>query len=78
VYNLSSIFIGSNLSLYEKLKNLFDKNLEKKTKMILMIVYAVMMFSAIQSQINTIMFILLFAVLPIGIYFYVKSIFPKN
>lgn len=66
------------MNLYENLKNLLDKNFEKKTKIILMIIYAIIMFIAIQSQMNLIIFILLFAVVPIAIYFYVKSIFPKK
>ena len=66
------------MNLYEKIKSLLDKNFQKKTKIILMIAYAIIMFLAIQSEINTIFFILLFAVVPIGIYFYVKSIFPKS
>jgi hypothetical protein len=58
-----------------KLSNI---KLEKKHKMILMLVYALIMFVSIQSQINLVTFILLFAVIPIGIYFYVKKIFPKK
>lgn len=66
------------MDLYKKLKELSNKNFEKRTKVILMIVYAIIMFLAIQSQMNIIIFTLLFAVVPIAIYFYVKSIFPKN
>ena len=53
-------------------------NLDKRTRIIIMIVYAVIMFTAIQTKISMITFIILFAVLPIVIYFYVKTIFPKN
>ena len=52
--------------------------LEKKTRIIIMIVYAVIMFTAIQTKISMITFIILFAVLPVVIYFYVKTIFPKS
>ena len=52
--------------------------LEKKTRIIIMIVYAVIMFTAIQTKISMITFIILFAVLPTVIYFYVKTIFPKK
>jgi len=51
--------------------------LGKRTRIVLMIVYAVIMFTAIQTKISMITFIILFAVLPIIIYFYVKTIFPK-
>lgn len=53
-------------------------NLDKRTRIIIMIVYAVIMLTAIQTKISMITFIILFAVLPIVIYFYVKTIFPKN
>jgi hypothetical protein len=52
--------------------------LEKRTRIIILIVYAVIMFTAIQTKISMITFIILFAVLPVVIYFYVKTIFPKN
>ena len=53
-------------------------NLDKRSRIIVLLVYASIMFISIQSQIGLINFILLFAVLPIGIYFYVKKIFPKK
>ncbi len=53
-------------------------NLDKRSRIIVLLVYAAIMFISIQSQIGLINFILLFAVLPIGIYFYVKKIFPKK
>ena len=71
-------YLGKTLDLYEKLKNLSDKNFEKKTKIILMIVYAIIMFTAIQSKMNIVVFIILFAVVPIAIYFYIRKIFPKE
>lgn len=52
--------------------------LQKNHKILLMVVYAVIMFIAIQAQMNLISFILLFAVLPVGIYFFVRKIFPKE
>lgn len=52
--------------------------LEKKTRIIILIIYAVIMFSAIQIKISLVTFIILFAVLPVIIFFYVKTIFPKN
>lgn len=53
-------------------------NLEKKTRIILMIVYAVIMLTAIQTKISIVTFIIFFAVLPIVIYFCVKRVLPKN
>lgn len=66
------------MDLNEYLSKLSSINLEKKTRIVLLIVYALIMFVAIQSQMNIITFILLFAVVPIGVYIYVKKIFPKE
>lgn len=52
----------------------FDKN----SRITLLVVYAVVMFFTIAKGINTVMFILLFVVAPIGIYLFVKQIFPKD
>lgn len=52
--------------------------LEKKTRIIILVIYAVIMFTAIQIKISLVTFIILFAVLPVIIFFYVKTIFPKN
>jgi len=65
------------LNLNEYIKKISVINFNRKTKIILLVVYALIMFTTIQSEINTIIFILLFAVAPISIYFFVKSIFPK-
>jgi uncharacterized membrane protein len=43
-----------------------------------MVVYAVIMLLAIANSIDTVTFVLLFAVAPAAIYFFVKKIFPKN
>ncbi|XOB61256.1 hypothetical protein ACMC56_11640 [Campylobacterota bacterium DY0563] len=52
--------------------------LEKKHRIILMIIYAVIMFISIQSQMDLISFVLLFAVAPIAIFIYVKKLFLKK
>lgn len=65
------------MNLNEYIKKISVINFNRKTKIILLVVYALIMFTTIQSEINTIIFILLFAVAPISIYFFVKSIFPK-
>lgn len=59
--------------IFEKLKNL-----DRKSRIIIMIIYAVLMFISIQLKIGLLIFILLFAVLPISIYLYVKKIFPRD
>ena len=53
-------------------------NLDKRARIVIMIIYALIMFISIQIKIGIITFIILFAILPIVIYLYVKSIFPKN
>ncbi len=65
------------MNINEAIKELSSKNINKKVRIILLIAYALIMFLTIQIKINTIVFILLFAVAPISIYFYVKAIFPK-
>ncbi|MEA3289668.1 MAG: hypothetical protein U9Q04_05735 [Campylobacterota bacterium] len=57
---------------WSKLK--FDRN----SRLVLLVVYGVIMFSTIANEINTIVFILLFLVMPVAIYFFVKQIFPKE
>lgn len=66
------------MDINEYIKKLSSINFEKRTKTILLIIYAAIMFIAIQNEINTITFIILFAIVPIAIYYYVKSIFPKS
>ncbi|MCD4757847.1 MAG: hypothetical protein K8R39_06210 [Arcobacteraceae bacterium] len=47
-------------------------------KIILLLLYAIIMLISITFQIDTIYFLLLFAVAPIVIYLFVKKIFPKE
>lgn len=77
-YNLKLSNIGDFLDINEYIKKISSINFDKRTRIILLIIYALIMFTTIQSEINTIVFILLFAVVPIAIYFFVKSIFPTN
>ena len=64
-----------------KLSNFFENfsnmQINKTTKIILLVLYASVMFSTIMSEINTLTFILLFVIVPVAIYFLVKTIFPK-
>ena len=52
----------------------FDKN----SRIVFLTLYAIIMFSTIESEINIIFFVLLFIVAPISIYYIVKYIFPKE
>jgi 4-hydroxybenzoate polyprenyltransferase len=54
------------------------KNINTKQRVILLALYAVVMFSTIAWQINMLNFIALFVVAPVVIYFFVKKIFPKE
>ena len=51
-------------------------DISKNSKIILMIVFAIIMFSSIQSQIDIYIFIGLFIIAPVVIYLFVKKIFP--
>lgn len=66
------------MTIYEKIKNLIEKATSKNAKLILMLIYGIIMLVSIQFKINLITFILIFAVVPIAIYFYVIKIFPKD
>ena len=57
---------------WSKLK--FDRN----SRLILLVVYGVIMFSTISFEINTAVFILLFVAVPAAIFFFVKKVFPKK
>lgn len=50
----------------------------QNNRIILLVVYAFVMFFSIINEIDTIVFIFLFVVAPIAIYFFVKKIFPKK
>jgi len=51
---------------------------DRKNRIILLAIYAFVMFFSIINEIDTIVFIFLFVVAPIAIYFFVKKIFPKK
>ena len=52
----------------------FDKN----SRIVLLILYAIIMFSTIISEMNMIFFILIFIIAPVSIYYIVKYIFPQE
>lgn len=66
------------MDINEYIKKISSINFDRRTRIIILAVYALIMFTTIQGEINTIIFILLFAVAPIAIYFFVKSIFPRK
>ena len=47
-------------------------------RIVLLLLYAIIMFLTISFEIDTPYFLLLFIVAPIVIYLFVKKIFPKN
>jgi len=51
---------------------------DRKSRIILLAIYAFFMFFSIINEIDTIVFIFLFVVVPVGIYFLVQTIFPKK
>ncbi len=52
----------------------FSKNI----RLVAMVLFAIVMFSAIQFELNLYLFIGLFVVAPVLIYFFVKKIFPQQ
>lgn len=53
-------------------------NISKNNKSIILLIYAIIMFLTISSEVNLTLFFILFLVLPIAIYLFVKNIFPDN
>lgn len=51
---------------------------ETKTRLVLAIVYALIIFITIQNQLNTTILVILFIIMPIVIYFFVKMTFPRK
>ena len=47
-------------------------------RIILLLLYAIVMTLSISFEIDTLSFLLLFVVVPIGIYLFVKKIFPQK
>jgi hypothetical protein len=66
------------LNLHQYLDDLSNMQINKNTRIILLVLYALIMFSTIMSEINTLIFIVLFVIVPISVYAFVKIIFPKT
>ena len=60
--------------IYDILNMKFNKN----ARIVLLAVYAAIMFSTIANEINIIVFVLLFAIIPVFTLFIVKQMFPKG
>lgn len=56
------------------LEQLSKIKLDKNRRVIILLVYAIIMFATIISEVNTIIFIILFVIAPISIYYFVKNI----
>ena len=52
--------------------------MSKALKLFLMIIYALVMFASIQADVGILSFIILFAILPLAVYIYVKRVFPNK
>jgi len=52
----------------------FDKN----SRIIFLLIYALLMLSAISNHLNLTLFIILFLILPVSIYSFVNYIFPEQ
>jgi hypothetical protein len=47
-------------------------------RIVLLVLYAIIMFFSISPEIDTIYFLLFFIVTPMAVYLFVKKIFPKS
>lgn len=61
-------------SINDLLQLKFDKN----SRIILLLIYALVMLLTISNQINLTLFIILFLILPMSIYSFVKYILPDQ
>ena len=66
------------LDLKKYLNNWSNMRFDKNSRIILLVIYGAVMLTAIASSIDTLTFVILFAVVPVFIYIFVKKIFPKN
>ena len=66
------------MNLKKTIDDLFQLKFDKTSKTIILFLYAVIMILSISNQIDMILFLVLFAILPISIYAYVKYIFPPQ
>ncbi|MEA3554119.1 MAG: hypothetical protein U9R39_06955 [Campylobacterota bacterium] len=66
------------MDLNKYIKNWSKMNFDKNSRILFLVVYAVIMFSTIISGINIFVFIFLFVITPISIYFFIKKKYFKD
>lgn len=69
---------GELMNFKKNINDLLQLKFDKNSRIILLLIYALIMLSAISNQINLTLFIILFLVLPVSIYSFVKYIFPDK
>lgn len=66
------------MNFKKTIDDLLQLKFDKNSRIILLLLYALIMLSAISNQINLTLFIILFLILPVSIYSFVKYIFPDQ
>jgi len=69
---------GELMNFKKTIDDLLQLKFDKNSRIILLLLYALVMLSAISNQINLTLFIILFLILPVSIYSFVKYIFPDQ
>jgi len=69
---------GELMNFKKTIDDLVQLKFDKNSRIILLLLYALIMLSAISNQINLTLFIILFLILPVSIYSFVKYIFPDQ
>jgi len=69
---------GELMNFKKTIDDLLQLKFDKNSRIILLLLYALVMLSAISNQINLTLFIILFLILPVSIYSFVKYIFPDK
>ena len=69
---------GELMNFKKNIKDILELNFDKNSRIIVLLIYALVMLSAILNQINLTLFIILFLILPVSIYSFVKYVFPEK
>ena len=69
---------GELMDFRKIINDLLQLKFDKNSRIIALLLYALIMLSTISNQINMTMFIIVFLILPVSIYSFVKYIFPDQ
>jgi hypothetical protein len=71
-------YYGDLMNLKKYTNDWLQLKFDRNSRIVLLLLYAIIMLTTISNQINVISFVILFLVLPVSIYYLVKYVFPNN